>query len=238
MPKKKEEKDFIKKVSLKAPKTCEYYVNIDTDKARYKFIKRTEQMIRSSLEYKDMLQYLKDSIGLDSCFFFKNVTKVKGKKLSVELHHEPLTLFDLVNTILTKCEEEGLPINDLYIADEVMRLHYENQVGLVPLSKTVHELVHNGKIFVPLNAVYGEYSRFLTDYEDYIDESVFDKIEKKVDQTKAMTPEDFDALHKEITEYDVEGFEDVEKLELKKEAQIESINSGKNEDEVIESVVA
>ena len=43
-----------------------------------------------------------------------------------------------------------------------MEKHFNNEVGLVPLSVTAHELVHNStKLFLPLTVVYGNYSAFL-----------------------------------------------------------------------------
>ena len=118
---------------------------------------------------------------MNHCAFFNNVENVQGSRVRIEIHHEPLTLFDIVKTVLNKYLEEAIPINDLYIADEVMELHYKNQVGLIPLSKSMHQIIHNSNEFViPLNLVYGEYRQFLEDYNDYLDEDVLDKIERKI----------------------------------------------------------
>ena len=147
----------------------EYNVILNTDKDRVKYIKRVEGVIRTSLEYKEYIRYLKEFIGLDSCVFFQNVTSnsTKGNrsKVHIEIHHEPLTLYDITNTVYQKYKDTGEPINDLVIAEEVMKLHYENKVGLVPVSKTAHEMVHNSsKLFVPLTMCYGEYSKFFEEY--------------------------------------------------------------------------
>ena len=81
------------------------------------------------------------------------------------MHHEPFTLFDYVQVILNKYIDEGKEVRDLMIADEVMELHYANKVGLVPLSKTAHQIVHNSsKLLVPLNMVYGNYNEFVSEY--------------------------------------------------------------------------
>ena len=215
-------KNFIKKIKLSKPDLPEYTVILETDKDRERYVTRIEKIVRKSDEYRDYIKYLKDSMELDSCIFFNKVSSSKNKgnrgHISVEIHHDPLTLFDIVNAVVTKFEEEGTPLNDLLIADEVMMLHYENEVGLVPVSKTAHEMLHNSeKLFVPLNMVYGEYSRFLTEYDKYIDEAVYDKIEKKMILTKEMTPEKFDALTRELKLIDVDGFEDIEKLETSKD---------------------
>lgn len=219
----KQKSEFVKNIKLKTPSTMEYYVNISNDKDRHKFVSSVEKIIRGSLEYRDYIQFLKEHIGLDSCVFFQNVTNgpnAKKGRISIEMHHEPFTLYDIVNTIVTKYLDEGLPINDLMIADEVLKLHYENKVGLVPLSKTAHQVIHNStKLVVPLNMCYGNYSMFLEEYEPYIDESIYEKLEKKMDMTKNLTPESFDAIMKEFTYITVDGFDEVEKMNLKTNIQ-------------------
>jgi hypothetical protein len=183
-------------IKIHTPKSMEYFVDIDNDKKRFKFIKRIENIVRSSMEYRDYIGYLKETVGLDSCIFFPGITSTgKHNKIRIEMHHEPLTLFDIVSTIVNKYEEEGLPLDDLLIADEVMEKHFNNEVGLVPLSVTAHELVHNStKLFLPLTVVYGNYSAFLDEYGPYIPDEVYEKMEKKVDQTKSMTEETFNAI--------------------------------------------
>ena len=207
----------IKTLNLSTPQSMEYYVSISNDKDRKKFVSRVEKIVRASLEYRDYIQFLKEHIGLDRCIFFQNVSNGENKKgrISIELHHEPFTLFDIVNTVLQKYLDEGLPINDLIISDEVLELHYANKVGLVPLSKTAHQIIHNStKLMIPLNMVYGEYSKFLDEYEPYVDDSIYTKLEKKIDMTKSLTPESFDAIKKEFTYLEVNGFDEVEKMEL------------------------
>lgn len=217
MAKKTTIKDNIKLMSITAPEPMEYYVNIETDKDRKKYVFQIEKIVRSSLEYKDYINFLKENLDLNKCIFFQNVTSDKTNrrsKVSIELHHEPFTLFDYVNTVVTKYQTEGLPLNALNIADEVLELHYANKVGLVPLSKTMHEVIHNStKLLVPLNMCYGDYSQFLEEYEPYISEDMYDKLERKLDMTKNLTPDSFEAIKKEFTYVDVKGFEGVDKLQ-------------------------
>lgn len=214
----KKNAEFIKTLKLSMPASMDYYVSLQTDKDRHKFINRVEKVVRSSLEYRDYIQFLKDNVNLDSCIFFQNVTSGgtnKKGRISIELHHEPFTLYDIVNVVLTKYQEEGLPINDLNIADEVMALHYENKVGLVPLSKTAHQIIHNStKLIVPLNMVHGNYSKFLEEYGDYVNDELYDKLERKINMTENLTPESFDAIMKEFTYLDIDGVDDVKKMEL------------------------
>ena len=220
----KEKSNLIKNLKLTKPKSMEYFVNINKSKDRDKFVKRIERIVRGSMEYKDYIKFLKEHIGLDSCIFFQKVTngnKNKQKRISIEIHYERFTLYDIVNVVEQKYIDEGLPLNDLLIADEVMELHYANKVGLVPLSKTAHQVVHNSvKLIVPLNMCYGTYSEFLEEYEPYIDDSLYEKLERKMDMTSKLTPESFEAIMKEFTYIEVEGFNDIEKMELKEQINI------------------
>lgn len=204
---------------IKTPYAFEYNVDLSTIKSRTKFIKQVEKYIRSSLEYRDYIQYLKDNIDMDRCAFFQKVTSNGSKKVRIEVHHEPFTLFDYVEIVLDKFEKEGVPINNLMIADEVMDLHYRNMVGLIPLSTTIHKAVHSSdKIPIPLNMVYGNYSDLLKEYEPYISDDLYDKLERKIEMTKSLTAESFDALVQQFTYIEAEGVDAVEHIETEAEA--------------------
>lgn len=223
MAKKEKVSEFVKTLKIDTPELMEYSVSVSSEKDRVKFVNRVKSIIRGSFEYKDYINFCKTKMDLNKCIFYNNVTNATGKKgrISIELHHEPFTLHDIVDTVLQKYIDEGLEINDLLIAEEVLELHYSNAVGLVPLSKTAHQVVHNStKLIVPLNMVYGEYSKFLDEYEPYIDESLYEKLEKKVNMTEALTPESFDAIKKEFTYLAIKDFEEVEKMGLTEETQI------------------
>lgn len=213
---------YIRMKTFSAPEPMEYVVNIETAKDRNKYIKRIEKIVRSSQEYRDYIQFLKEHLDLNKCIFFQNVTSEKGDgrrgKVTIELHHEPFTLYDYVNVVLARYQTEGLPLNDLLIADEVLELHYSNQVGLVPLAKTMHEVVHNSnKLLIPINMVYGNYSEFLDKYDPYITgelEELYEKLERKINMTKNLTPESFEAIKKEFEYINVDGYEKVKKLDI------------------------
>lgn len=218
-------KQKISTLKFSKPSNMEYSVSLRTEKDRNKFIKRIESLIRSSKEYKDYIRFLKEHMDLNSCVFFQAVSPEENKRFRVELHHEPFTLYDYVSVVLDKFIDEGLPLNDLLIADEVMELHYNNQVGLVPLSKTIHRLVHESvKVMVPLNMVYGNYDEFLEKYKKYIPDYLYDKLEDKLRKTSQLTPESFDALTQEFRYVEVEGVGTPEKL-LTHEEQMLQDNS-------------
>lgn len=210
---------LIKYLKTYIPQEMEYTVVLNNDKDRVKFIKRCEKTIRSSMEYKDYIAYLRDYIDMDSCAFFNMISSKDNKKTKIEVHHEPFTLYDYVSVVVDRFIGEGIPLNDLVIADEVMELHYNNMVGLIPLSKTIHEAVHNSnKVFIPLSMVYGNYKAFLENekYLPYIDE-LLDKLETKINQTKNLKEADFDALKQQFTYIEMEGVDAAEKQILDKD---------------------
>ena len=85
----------------------------------------------------------------------------------------------------------------------------------MPLSKTMHQMVHNSeKLLVPLNMCYGEYSKFLEEYDIFVDDQLYEKLDKKMKMTEELTPESFDAIKKEFTYINVKDFEDIEKIPI------------------------
>ena len=209
----------IKYEKIKMPENMDYNVVFNTDKDKIKFIKRVEKTIRSSMEYRDYINFLKDYINMNHCAFFNNVENDEGTKVHIEIHHDPLTLFDIVKVIINKYIDESIPLDEMYIADEVMKLHYENMVGLIPLSKSIHQIVHNSnEIFIPLTLIYGDYKKFLEDYNDYIDEDIMYKIQTKIDQTKVAKRDMFEnVLNPTYVYMDVEGYSLPKKIELVKD---------------------
>lgn len=211
----------VVKKSYVAPEDMEYTVQLNTDKDKIKFIKRIEQLVRSSMEYRDYIAYLKEYVDMKHCAFFNNVENEQGSKVRIEIHHEPLTLFDIVKTVINKFIEESIPLNDLYIADEVIELHYTNKVGLIPLSKSVHQIVHNSnEILIPLNLIYGEYRDFLEEYNDYLDEDILDKIEMKINQTRSFTEEMVNKLTPSYVYLEVDGYSLPKKIESEEECVV------------------
>lgn len=136
--------------------------------AKTNFIKNVEKMVRGSLEYRKYIGFLKTNLNLTKCRFLENVDVSKLKKTHIEMHHYPFTLYDIVEIVTDKVDAEGGILNELVVAEEVMKLHFENKIGLVPLTITVHQLVHEGQLFVPSTFIHGEYKKFMKEYDEYI----------------------------------------------------------------------
>lgn len=159
---------------------CTAHIEISTDKEKVRFIKEVERLVRKSIEYKDYVAFLKEYINMENCSFFTNIKAERTNKIKLEIHHEPFTLYDITNIVVTKAIANKEELNYFKIAEEVMKLHYQDKVGLIPLSLTVHKLVHLGTIFIPLQAIYGRYIDFIKEYRPYITNDYMEMLEEKL----------------------------------------------------------
>lgn len=180
-----------------------------SEKDRTKFIKTCEVLIRSSKEYKEFIKYFKDYYDIHSCAFFTKLDTINLSKVKLEIHHEPFSLFDITNIVLNKHLMNDVPLNYFRIASEVTKLHYDHKVGLIPLSITVHQLYHLGKIFIPIQAVDNlGLIEFVKEYEDYIPEEQKDILVEKIKASKEIEEQgyqDLSILGKKYTYLEVEG---------------------------------
>lgn len=149
-----------------------------------KYVKDGERIVRSSFEYQEFIQYLRNYMDMNKCTFFKNVTNVNTSKIKIHLHHHPFTLYDIFITVYNKrcANQESVEVE--MVAKEVMYIHYFLYVGLVPLAETAHELVHNQLLFVPLNIVLGKYNEFIEMYEKFIPAEAMDRFRVYQDMTE------------------------------------------------------
>lgn len=142
-----------------------------------KRIKKIESLIRQSFEYKNYITYIKEELDITQCALLEGIDIKDISGVSLELHHAPFTLFDIVEIITNKMFDDmpvGTTISNFDIAKQVMYEHYAGNVGLVPLTKTIHEAVHNGVIVIPASKIYGNYIKFMEKYKDQIS---IDKLE-------------------------------------------------------------
>ena len=155
------------------PKRPEYIFKSDTELIR--FIKKCEMVIRTSLEYRQYIKFLKENMDYNRCAILRNIVNTPEKHYTIEVHHSPFTLFDIVITVFNKRTRLQEPLDVELVAKEVAYLHYFLVIGLVPLSKTEHKLVHNQALFIPLELngnpiVLGDYNKFVEMYEKDIPE--------------------------------------------------------------------
>ena len=152
------------------------------DKDKKRFIKNCETLVRRSIEYIAYLAQLKGFLDLTRCSFLHNID---GELASIEMHHYPFSLYDITEAVYTKRKTRNEPITSMLIADEVLELHFMNLVGLVPLSITVHQLTHSGRLFINMSQVFGYVSRFTKMYCEYIPEENMQKLLKIIELSQS-----------------------------------------------------
>lgn len=143
--------------------------SLEDDKEFDKFMKDIEGQVRRSFEYRQFISYIRDNMNMNQCSFLQNVSNTDTYAIKIEIHHYPFTLRDISEIVYRKRKYYGESLNLQMIAKEVMELHYKLMIGLIPLSETVHELAHSGKIFVPADKVMGRYDLFVYYYKPFIE---------------------------------------------------------------------
>lgn len=163
---------FEPKNSIRISHLPEYDIvdyDLSDEKDFVKYIKDIERVCRNSRVYKKMIEFLREHVDMSHCSFYKNINNLDTSSIKIHIHHSPLTLFDIVNTVFKKRMDNKQSLTINMVAKEVMWLHYNMVVGLIPLSETVHELAHSGFLFIPTTHVYGDYKTLCSMYERYID---------------------------------------------------------------------
>lgn len=157
-------------------KDKDYFVSLENYVA---FIKGCEKLVRSSDEYTSFISQLKE-IDLVNCQVLGNV--VADDSVSIEMHHGPiLTLFDYCAIIIDYHLRKNEKINSFMIANEVIDEHFANRVQTVMLSKTVHQLVDTGKIFINFKQARGDLNGFLQKYKSGLSDEHIRKINKYIE---------------------------------------------------------
>ena len=141
------------------------------------YINDLERIVRQSFEYRQLISYLKNTEGMDECSFLENVSSRDNTKQKIEIHHSPLTLFDICLAVFRKRQANREDIDLNSVAEEVMWLHYAGWVGLIPVSATVHDLIHNSYLVCPTDIVRGNYRAFVNAYYNYIEPDTLDALD-------------------------------------------------------------
>ena len=176
------------------------------EKEQTKFCLGLRNFIRKSLEYKDYISFLKNTMDWKRCAILKNAINANGKRYTIEIHHEPFTLFDIIDTIVRYYIANDIPINPFAVAEKVMELHYDGRVGLINLSKTQHELVGSGQIFIPLQFIYHDYYSFYDEYKLYMSDAVKEKLRIKTEMSIRCDQIQSNVLKPEFVDMEVDGF--------------------------------
>ena len=188
--------------------------DLNDEKSFKKYIQNLEKDVRSSYEYKVLIKYLREYMDMNQCAFYKNINNIDSTAIHIEIHHEPLSLYDICIIVYNKRLQFNEPLDEEYVAKEVMYLHYNLMVGLIPLAETVHELVHAQYLFVPTTAVLGKYREFVDRYHDFMLPEQLETLEHIEEATKTYDGSDAKTLlSKNFIYMDMTGAYDLPKTE-------------------------
>ena len=157
---------------------CEsfYFMDMYDENLYKKFIKQTERIIRSSKEYNAYIEELRTNIhALNYDSIMSNICNADA---DLEIHHYPLTLYDIVEVIVNYHLINKDKITSFSIAKEVMECHFKNIIGIVSLTTTNHQLAHTGSIFLNKKQIFGNYEEFLNIYSNGVNVEIKNKIER------------------------------------------------------------
>jgi hypothetical protein len=116
-----------------------------------RFIRNCESHIRTSLEYK---RWVGTTYGNHKVCAICNITPAEA---TIEIHHHPFTLYDLVELAVYKCKRH----NTLTISTLVLHWHFRNWVGWVPLCKTHHESTHSYRTQIHHTQIRGDWQTLI-----------------------------------------------------------------------------
>lgn len=158
---------------------CFYFQDFYDESSIKKFAKNVEKLIRTSREYNEYIELLRTNCtDLNHDNIMHNIT---NGDVDLEFHHYPFTLYDIVVIVMNKHVIDAEKFTSFSIAKEVMKLHYAHKIGLVPLTKTNHELAHDGKLFISEKQIFGDFHKFMKEYDKGItieQKSIISELEK------------------------------------------------------------
>lgn len=179
------------------PKLCSPYSGYDitfkqtkeslADPDRYKmFLKNIERRFRASKEYKMYKSYLMD-LGLDHCQVMGNIES--GDNVDIELHHNILNLFDICILISEHLLNTVGEITTFDIIQLLIYEHFSNNVGVVFLSTTVHEMYTNDpNAYIPPSMTFGKWWVLLEKYKYGITYDIANKLIRYINKYRNEIP--------------------------------------------------
>ena len=170
----------------------EFFSNIDN---YIGFIKSVENQVRTAKHYARYIKYIKEDVGLDFCQVLSNVRALEEDSTEIEMHHGPIfTLFDYASVITFHMLAHGKKVTTFSVANTLLQEHFDNHVQIVMLSKTVHEEVHNGEIFINTRQAFGDINAFFSKYRDGISNDMVQKINRHIEMSEKYDSFDNGAL--------------------------------------------
>jgi len=116
-----------------------YNYDLSNEKQYIRCVKHLQKMIRGSMSY-DQWQR-RSKIGINKC----PICEIEKEYVKMESHHYPKTLFDVVDEHLQYLIETNQldSKTDFEVCQEIMDMHFTNQVNYVVLCEYCHKKYHD-----------------------------------------------------------------------------------------------
>lgn len=160
--------------------------NLSDPKEFKKYIANVKKTLRGSFEYQELVQFLRNNMNMNVCAVYENVTNANTSNIKIHVHHDPFTIEDIILIVVRKRQSTYESLDVEMVVEEVLKLHYQLKVGLIPVAETVHDLIHNGFYFIPVQNVLGRYREFVNEYKQYnaIEQEQLNTLEKIEEHSK------------------------------------------------------
>lgn len=159
--------------SISFYQTRESLMDIDTYRS---FLKNCESRFRHSVTYSNYKGFL-IGLGLDRCQVHGFInTNMEG--VDIEMHHAILTLFDICLMITEYLLNTVGYVTTFDVVQALKEEHKANNIALVMLSKTPHQLYHanSGQFYIHPKMCFGNWPRLIEKYKDGLTQDVAFKL--------------------------------------------------------------
>lgn len=159
--------------SISFYQTRESLMDIDTYRS---FLKNCESRFRHSVTYSNYKGFL-IGLGLDRCQVHGFInTNMEG--VDIEMHHAILTLFDICLMITEHLLNTVGYVTTFDVVQALKEEHKANNIALVMLSKTPHQLYHanSGQFYIHPKMCFGNWPRLIEKYKDGLTQDVAFKL--------------------------------------------------------------
>lgn len=151
--------------------TRDSLMDVDIYKA---FLDNCISRFRHSKTYTHYKHYLYE-IGLDKCQLLGNIT---NEMATIEMHHNFLNIFDITLLITENYLNTIGYVCTFDVVQSLKEEHRNNNIPIVMLSKTAHQLFHNsdGNIVLPARMCFGYWLNLLNKYKYGITIDIANKV--------------------------------------------------------------
>ena len=183
-------------------KDADYMFSLENEVA---FIKSVERLVRTSKYYSRYIAHMKNDLGMNFCQVKSNIAEPDENGGLIEMHHGPIfTLFDVVSIVLNYMIVKNMKVTTFSVANRVIEEHFKHRVQTVMLCKTVHQAVHDNKVFLNYKQGFGDLYSFLEYYYEGLDESHVRAIMDYIEKSEKYDSNDFGNLDVIVTRWKTE----------------------------------